>query len=490
MLTLQITVSILSAALLCGLGIKLVHIFQLEGYKPRNLLRWLLKRNPYFITLVVVALLGAGSGFIIGFFAPGLFSFLGLLPYFAFGIFAIVLNLKKPAKIPLKYTARVKRLLGTIAIVADVVSFILLYFAPPKYLPITAAALPVMMLVAIYIILPTEKLIGQIYLRRARKKLFSPEYKDLIRIGITGSYGKTTCKNILAEMLSKKYAVVASPASFNTPMGFCRTVLGELKPDTQVLIMEMGARKRGDIKQMCKLFKPQHGLLTSIGKCHLETFKTEENIRAEKMELLNAVPNGGIKINGDIVPFMEFPRDFKTRLVGAHNRRNIMVCSEMALELGVSQDQIRVAVAELKPTPHRLELIESPNGVRILDDSFNSSPHGAFAALTVLADLKKSSPGASAIVITPGMIELGASQYDDNRRFGAQMVGIADHVIIVGETNKRAIYDGLHESPPETQFPESKIHFAKNLDEGKTIFGTLLKPGDILLIENDLPDNF
>jgi UDP-N-acetylmuramoyl-tripeptide--D-alanyl-D-alanine ligase len=294
-------------------------------------------------------------------------------------------------------------------------------------------------------------------------------------------------------MLSYKYRVVQSPQSFNTPMGFCRTVLKELTPSTQVLIMEMGARRVGDIKTMCKLLKPHHGILTAVGKAHLETFKTIENIKKEKYELLNSIPENGIRVDGEKNVFTG--QKYETKLLGEHNQQNISMCAVMARKLGITDGQIRDAVLKLKPVPHRLELIKGENGVQILDDSYNSSPHGAHAALRVLNELVNSShisnftrgsKVAKGIVMTPGMVELGAGQYDENRRFGFAMAKIASAVIIVGDTNKNAINDGLLEQ----NFDKSNIFFAPTVDEAKKLFPKLLSAGDCLLIENDLPDNY
>jgi UDP-N-acetylmuramoyl-tripeptide--D-alanyl-D-alanine ligase len=290
-------------------------------------------------------------------------------------------------------------------------------------------------------------------------------------------------------MLSKKYNVCSSPASYNTPMGFCRTILQELPAEGSagrggstpaVIIQEMGARKRGDIKEMCRLFRPQHGILTSIGSAHLETFKTLENIRAEKMELLNAIPDGGVKINGAEIDVSRI-KPYKTNLLGKHNQLNIEICARMALALGVEKADIDEAVAELKATPHRLELIES-NGVKIIDDSYNSSPHGCVAALEVVNELKT----AHAVVCTCGMVELGKSQYEENYKFGKNIASVAESAIIVAETNKAALAKGLLDGG----FNEANIYYVKDIDEAKPLFSKLLREGDILLIENDLPDNY
>ena len=348
-------------------------------------------------------------------------------------------------------------------------------------------------LLAIYIERPIEFFIKKRFLRRARKKLFSAKYAHLIRIGITGSYGKTTCKNILAKMLAQKYATVASPESFNTPMGFCRTVLEHLTPETEILIMEMGARRRGDIREMCKLFRPHHGILTSVGYAHLETFKTVENIRREKYELVRAVTrSGGHIVNGDTTPHY-----------------NVELCAELARSLGVDAEIRDGAVfcegvpLDLPVTPHRLEIINAPNGVTILDDSYNSNPHGARLALkkmreTVqnagrgemgtrgLASVEDRTRPPHAVVMTCGMVELGRLQYELNANFGREIARVADDCIIVGSVNRAALIAGLHDGG----FDNDKIFIADNVEGAKKYFPKLLTTGDVLLIENDLTENY
>jgi UDP-N-acetylmuramoyl-tripeptide--D-alanyl-D-alanine ligase len=481
MLILQIITGVFAGILSAALSVKCIHLLQLLLYKPFKYLRNALSpENNYFKTIIAIAVLGFGSVFLTSLFLSGAFIYFGLLPFALLSIGAVIYSFKQKSKVPLRFTPRVIRLLFLVAVLEMGINFAVLYFTGVLYLPVFVITLPLVVALCAVLISPIEWLNKQFYILKARKKLFSREYKDLIRIGITGSFGKTSCKNILCEMLEQKYTVVPSPHSFNTPMGFCITVLKNLTPDTQVLIMEMGARRRGDIKQMCKLFKPTNGLLTSIGAAHLETFKTIENIRAEKMELLNSIPEGGIKIDGTAVE----AKHWDTKLLGEHNQKNISICAEMAVALGVEDEKINRAVANLKPVPHRLELIES-NGIKIIDDTYNSCPVSAAAAVKTLGDLKRQNPAARAVVMTPGMVELGLSQYDENFALG-KSIAAADKVIIVGTTNKVALAKGLEYA----NFNADDILYAETVEAAKLLFPKVLSAGDILLMENDLPDNF
>jgi len=464
MIALQIVFSILSTVLLGFLALKLVHVLQLGGYRAWRFARWTFSMNTrYTMILFVISLLGFGSCLALTMFLKGAWAYLGLILYFALGSWAVYLNWKTPTKVPLRYTARIIRLFVVSVVLCWGLSFAVLWFAAVWCLPLLSVILPGIVLLGCLIVWPVELLIRQIYITRATKKLFSPQYASLIRIGITGSYGKTTCKNILAAMLSQKYKVVASPASFNTPMGWSKTVLEALKPEHEVFIMEMGARRKGDIKTMVKLFRPHHGLLTGVGSAHLETFKTVENIRKEKYELINAITDG-VKITND-----------------ERRMTNNELCAEMARALGVTDKQIESAIAELKPVPHRLEIIKTEHGVTIIDDSYNACPESVVAALDKLREL---TTDRKAIVMTPGLVELGKAAYHENFIFGKNIASVADKVIIVNELNKTALTDGLKDGG----FAIENILYARNLEDAKAMLGA--KKGDVVLIANDLPDNF
>jgi len=500
---LAVIVSAINAVFLCLVATKLIHVLQLSGYRLRPYITWAIDiRQKFIIRILALALLGFGSTFILqlfladGAYVPREWRYLGLIFYFALGTILVTWLFRTPVKVPLRLTPRVWRLFTVFFLLSTVLTYLLAWWAFAvggvwggaglASVSLLVYASPIILLFAYFILEPLELLIKQFYLWKAKRKLFSPQYKDLIRIGITGSYGKTSCKNILAAMLSKKYNVLMSPASFNTPMGFARTVNNELKPEHQVLIMEMGMRYKGDIKTMAKLFKPQHGMLTSIGSAHLETMKTLEAIRNEKYELINALPEGGFKVTNDASESERKTGNvgkIETNLLGEHNKRNIALCTEMALKFGITQKQIAETIKELKPVPHRLEVTKTEHGITIIDDSYNSCPEGCLAALELLGSLKGK---GQAIILTPGMVELGKRADEENFKFGVRMSAVADKVIIVNEINKQQISDGLLAGG----FLEANIFFAKNLEAAKEIYAPMLKSGDTLLIENDLPDNY
>ena len=367
---------------------------------------------------------------------------------------------------------------------------------------------------------PLEKAIQYAYFADARKKLLAND--RLIRIGITGSYGKTSTKFILAAILSQKYNVLATPASFNTPMGLTRVIRERLTPAHQVFIGEMGARHRRDIRELCDLVHPTIGILTSVGPQHLDTFKTIENITATKYDLIKALPADGtayFQNDGGIVTGLyektEKPKRLvgapgsaawaedirvgpegsaftlclgdgqsckcETRLLGAHNISNIVCAAAVAVDLGLTLRQIQAGIASLTPVEHRLQIVSSAGGVTVIDDAFNTNPTSSKEALRVLSLFE-----GRRIIVTPGMVELGEQEARYNREFGQAIADSADLVFLVGKKHTEPIAEGLREKG----FPEESLFIFSSFDEAVAALRPMLQPGDTVMYENDLPDNY
>lgn len=377
------------------------------------------------------------------------------------------------------------------------------------------------MLLADIINAPLNKAINNWYVRDAARKLAA--HKDLVIIGVTGSYGKTSTKNFLYRILSEKYNTLITPGNYNTTMGVVRTIREYLKPHHQVFIVEMGAKQTGDIKEICDLVHPTIGIVTSVGQMHLETFKTFGNIQRTKFELVRSLPSDGLGvINEDsegIATYGDIPTGcriarygvkssdvdyraenlsfsssgtdfdvngvhFHTSLVGDCNILNILAAIAVGDALGVSARQQQIAVSKLQQVEHRLS-VSVKGGMTILDDAYNSNPEGARMALDVL-DRMKLPQGAKRIVVTPGFVELGSRQQEEDRLLGREAARVADILIIVNRYNREAILSGAREEG----MPEDRIICADNLAQAVRSISTLASPGDAILYENDLPDTF
>ncbi len=446
----------------------------------------------------------------------------GLLLSLGIAAFVYWVQSRLPAKKPLVFTPRVKRLAGSLALVSLLVSALLVFglgmLSSVLLLPLLA---PLLLALSALAALPLEKLIQRLYLKDAMKRLNAME--DLIKIGITGSYGKTSTKFMLETILSEKYRVLVTPGSFNTSMGVTRVIRERLSPDHQVFIAEMGARHRGDIRLLCRLVRPRYGILTSVGPQHLETFRTQENILKEKFELARAIPPDGAMVfgsDGGLNDSLYEKADCKkhlagqraeglgltakdvevgpwgsrftlsggekeirceTRLLGMHNIDNLLTACTLARVLGMDLETIARGIARIKPVEHRLQLLTSPGGVTVIDDAFNANPIGARMALDVL----KSFPGRR-IVVTPGFVELGAQETKYNRELGENIAKSADIAILVGKGHTAPIASGLRAQG----FDETNLHIVASLSESSALLSGMLRPGDVVLYENDLPDNY
>lgn len=375
---------------------------------------------------------------------------------------------------------------------------------------------PLLIAISGYVLLPVEQLIKKYYIQKAKRKL---NKLDIIKIGITGSYGKTSTKNILACMLEKEYKVCTTPKNFNTEMGVTRAILENLD-DHDVFIAEMGAKHKGDIEVLAKLVKPSYGILTTIGKQHIETFKSLKNIEETKNELPLYLSKGGTMVfNGDSPSTLKLFKSYKgnkyltnqsngfayaenvcidehgstfdlildgerlkvsTKLLGQCNIKNIVTSSAMAYILGISKQDIVSAIKKLTPPPHRLEVIRNSYST-IIDDSYNSNVVGSQEALEVLSKFK-----GVKIVVTPGLVEMGEEQSNVNFKLGASIADVADYIIIMNDVNKNYIFSGAISH----NFDKNKIYFASTRKRQKEILQILMVKGCVILFENDLPDNY
>ena len=492
-----------------------IHMFQLASYRNSRYFRWLAPGNIITIKrLFAVAMLTAV--FIPGYFGCG----------FAAGVTAAAwfYCFSEKFKTPLVYTMRVKRLFATDIILFAAIAALAVLFAGAWAMAIIGAALVLsnfIMLLANFINTPIEKAINRYYYNDAKRIIESN--RNLIVIGVTGSFGKTSTKNYLAGVLAEKYNVLVTPGNFNTLLGVIRTIREQLRPYHQVFIVEMGAKQANDIKEICDLVHPTIGIVTAVGEMHLETFKTIENIQDTKFELINSLPADGLGvINNDshcissykgiksqcklIRYAVEADGDYKatdvkygangvsftlngseqfgSRLLGVGNLLNILAATAVADYLGVPTNKQKNAIARLQPVEHRLSMKVS-NGITVLDDAYNSNPQGAKMALGVLKGFAVGNSNKR-IVITPGFVEMGARQAQANKELGRTIAESCDYAIVVNATNRDAIRSGIEEGGMAAE----KYFLADSLNHAHAHLAQILKAGDVVLYENDLPDNF
>ena len=527
-----IILSAVNALILCFEGYKFLQVIQLSGYHTRGYFDWLKGSGGAYVgRLAIVVVLSLACMLVTNVILDNYSDYLGYLGLIFYCLFSYIYIINvhlAPKKTPLKLTNRMNRANILMYILCFIFTFGLIILSS-LYLPflrfgiiaITPLILPILVPFVHWMLKPLEAGINKGYVRRAEKKL--AQFPNLIKIGITGSFGKTSTKNFLATILSEKYSVCATPFNFNTPTGVTKTVLQNLTLGHQVFIAEMGARQQGDIQELCEIVEPKYGILTSIGAQHIATFKSLENVKRTKMELPKYLSTEGfcvfnidspavaeiipqcdcrkctVSINGpadifatDIVTSSEGTRftlhmgdktlECSTKLLGLHNIDNLLLCVALARELGLSDQQILSGISKVAPVEHRLQLINAENGVTILDDTYNASIEGSQRALEVLEMFE----GRRKIVITPGLVELGTMERLENYNFGKRISKVANIVIIVNKSNYLSIRQGLLDSG----FDETKIYEAENLFATQEIMKQILLSGDVILWENDLPDNY
>ncbi len=512
---------------------KSLHMLQQNLYNENNrYIKWLIKNDKQFlgIDLFLAAAVIIGNVLFIIYKLEFITNILFLIMILLLILIGndwkknIMLGQNKKK---LVVTARIKRLIVTIVILY-LIPIIIYLLTKNIWLSVLIIGLMTylnqfVIFVAMIINTPIEKGVYTYYKTKAQNKLKS--MTNLKIIGITGSYGKTSSKNILSAILNIKYNALPTPRNLNTYNGLIMTVNNHLDKFTDIFIAEMGAYVKGEIAGLCKLIKPKYGILTTIGTAHLESFGSEENITTGKFELIESLPSDGFAIlngddpkqvnyklknkvktiwigidNHDVDVYAKnikcsrkgtsfdvvFKGDkksyhFETKLLGNHNVYNILDGIACGKEFGISIEDLIEAVKGVSPVEHRLELKKLGNFYQI-DDAYNSNPIGAQRACQVL----KMMPGTK-IVVTPGMIELGDKEIEYNKEFGKQIADVADYVILIGENQTKPIKEGLLDKG----FDKDQIIIFNDVREAYPFISNLATKEEVYaLFENDLPDTY
>jgi UDP-N-acetylmuramoyl-tripeptide--D-alanyl-D-alanine ligase len=498
-----------------------------RGYRY---IKWIFKnfKNNFLnyrlgvLVFVVMLFVSVDVDFLIGMFT-------GLLAVFSLFTYKVFKDEQKGAKLPFKYTARIKRLIVTNNIVNLIPLVVMVLTYNENYVDIYYVILSVITLLNYFSVIlinfinrPVEKMVGLYFRNKAVSKLNSMTGMEVI--GVTGSYGKTSTKNILYDILEIKYNVFKTPANFNTPYGLMITINEHMDKYNDFFIAEMGACKKGEIKELCDLVHPKYGVLTKVGLAHLETFGSEEIIQSTKFELIESLPSDGIGIlNGDdekqlsykiknnceivwigidnkevdvyadnlelsykgtkfdvVFKDLNETYSFETKLLGRNNIYNILGGIALGRKLGISIPELQKAVSRVQPIEHRLSMTKYYD-INIIDDAYNSNPVGCKMALEVLGMM----PGKK-MVVTPGMIEVGEKEDEVNKEFGRQIGKTVDEAILIGENKTKAIYEGLI----EVGFDKEHIHVLNDVMDAFDLMVKLKGENTYVLLENDLPDSF
>ncbi len=439
----------------------------------------------------------------------------------------------------LVYTPRLRRLLATAAVVAALLAVavaVAVEVAPPAVAAVVVAAVSVgipalsmaLLVAANLANRPVEARVRRVFLGRARRRL--ERFQPLV-IAVAGSYGKTSTKHILAHMLDRYGATLPTPKSFNTLMGVCRTVNEVLEERHRTFIVEMDAYAPGEIADICALVHPRHALLTSVGPQHLERFGSMDRIAAALYETVEALPADGFAVvyAGDTATaalaeraraagrnvirygIEGAPEDLDVvahdvqitgsgsrftwswaaaglrhevvlPLLGRHQVLNVSAALATVSRLGLPLGPALESITSLRPVDHRLQPVPTGNAITVIDDSYNANPVGVHNGLEVLAQLE----AGRRILVTPGLVELGAVEDAENRRYGEHAARVCDHVIVMEARPGRALREGLRAAG----MPDERIHVVRSLSEATAVIGRVARAGDAVLFANDLPDTY
>ena len=510
------------AVLLCITAYRQTGVLQSSGYANGKYFAWVKKKgNLAFQRLVFLAMMCALSSALFALvfsFAKEWAAVVSLAGYIIFFVIYFFADKKVALRSAVTVTARFKRLYAILFLVLAICSYILVtllnfadgvwgnaVFSYMRYVPLSL--MPILLIPLIMLANGIAKIYevphNKKFIRLAKKKLAASDIKV---IAITGSYGKTTTKNILYDILSKKYMVLTTPRSHNTPIGIALALNNANLQDYDIFVAEMGARHLGDIAELCEICPPDISLITGICGQHLETFLNFQNIVKAKGEILASTKEKAIIADDAFELFADYncskvrcdaasdikadktgtqftltlggeKRRVKTKLLGEHSAFNVALAAQAAFEAGMTADEISAAISEIDYIEHRLQLIEN-GGVNILDDGYNSNVKGARAALKVLNyfDGRK-------IVVTPGLVELGVLEEDENTALGKELVGF-DLVILVGDTLVKFVENGYKAGGGDSE----KIKIKSSIFEAQEELKGYLNPGDTVLFLNDLPD--
>lgn len=527
-----------------------LQFLQQEDYDHHRFKKWFFARKAFDTRGSLVCIVGIAASYLSHNFAPT------FTPYITIALAALLFyvatreeNPMTHAKVSLKMTQRAKRIYNLAlctytASLALVMVFSFKHFYEYVFTAFWIKNLVLIQFISWYLIKsnwlldPYEKNLQEKFANEARAIV---KDVDPVVIGITGSYGKTSTKVILAEILGAVAPTFSTPRSINSYMGMTREIRERMKPGQKFAVVEMGAYHVGSIKRMCSLTPPHAAIVTAVGEMHLELFGSPENVFKAKSELPQAVPEEGVLVvNGDNVwtrkmaelypkkttliyglnqdagPLDVYMYDIEptakgtnfairikgrefqgfTKLLGEPMLSNILASFTMACAMGLAPELVLAAIRNVKTESNRLEpvrttissFIGTPNGRPIrqgdilrLNDAFNSNPVGFKAALDVLGSQK----GNRKILVTPGMIELGPKQFEENKKAAQHAATLCDQAIIVGATNKDALVSGLKEGGLATE----KIREVATMREAFSYLAyDYCDDGDIVLIENDLPD--
>ncbi len=497
-----------------------LHIYQQEEYDSRRFIRWLITSYSFDMSASLII------------FILGTLELANLYPAWLGNIaiaamllvfFWLERSRRVRSKKPLVMTARAKRIcLTAFAVLAAIALAFAAWFQHPIFWIIPIQAIPFALTVGTLLTTPYEQKLQKRFWNEAHTKLLS--LKPTV-IGITGSFGKTSTKHLLGHILELQAPTLITPGSVNTPMGIARVIREQLAPHQRFFICEMGAYGPGSIERLCRLAPPDFAVITAIGMAHYERFKTLDTVAKTKFELAEAVAkkNGPVVLAEQVLEFTD-ARNFRERyantivvgrgadcalqilesvqkpngiearvswrgtehvlrapIFGDHHIGNMCVVFATACTLGVAPEDAILALASVPQISHRLEVKQGPAGSVLIDDAYNSNPVGFAAALHLLDTLRRD--GGRRVLVTPGMVELGAAHDSEHKKIGELAAATVDVLVPVLPDRVRALTEAY-----VAHNPKGIVVPLPTFQAAQAWMNANLTAQDVVLLENDLPD--
>lgn len=369
---------------------------------------------------------------------------------------------------------------------------------------------------SVVLISPVDYIMKRQVMRAASVKLVG--LPNLKVIAVAGSYGKTTMKELVSSVLVEKYRVIKTPETINTPLGIARLILKDVNADTQFLVVEMGEHYRGDVRLLTKFVKPHLGIITGITEAHIQRFGSLQAIIDTVFELsTSSLSNTSLLLNGDDkyikgdhakytsnhevewyssvetaglqfdqtrpgISFVLGTTRYNTEFLGKYIVGMIVAAIKVGRRYGLDDEQIKSAIEKMSPIPHRLQPIKADAEVLIIDDSYNGNPEGVQQAIEALGNFQ----GRRKIYITPGLVETGKRNQFLHEQIGQSLASVADMVLLIRNSATPHIYNGLIKAG----FSSQQVIWYKSAKQAHMALPSLLKKGDVVLFQNDWPDNY
>jgi UDP-N-acetylmuramoyl-tripeptide--D-alanyl-D-alanine ligase len=527
--------------LVARIALVAARMFQIEEYESIRFLRWGLTREWLAHRAVWLGLAVGVLALSVAAVFPAARTLAIAVAWLASGAAAQLTWRWTSPKRPLVMTARMRRLLiagGFLAVILAAgvaLGIVTLHPVISVVLVLIAAGLvtslsEILLVAANVVTKPAEARIRKHYLGLAAERLSKVNPTVL---AVVGSFGKTSTKHILAQLLQPSVNTLPTRKSFNTLMGVSRAINEDLKPEHRVFIVEMDAYAQGEIAAISRLVHPSVAIVTAIGPQHMERFGTLDRIAGAMYEVIEALPPDGTAIvsmgdascvalaqratseqrrviryalaDGSATPDADvvasairidahggafqwrwaaehLDRSVTIPLLGRHQVANVTAALAAVHVLGYDLDTAVAVAASLPQVEHRLELMTTTGPLTVIDDSYNANPVGVHNGLEVLAAMD----GGTKFLVTPGLVELGSVEDDENRRYGEHAARVCGHVIVMSAKTTAALRAGLRDGG----MTADRIHIVDTLGDATAVLQRLSKPGDVVLFANDLPDTY